>query len=187
MKKILIILTLNIACLPLVQAQGENNAGASAAQSAVVALHNGIDISYMTTGSSTGNNARMDFRNSADYANGVTSPEQQLRVRSNKNFKVAVRCDGNTFSYQGNSNNAPAQMPDDALWLMVTDNKTGGSVSAPFSTNNYASLSATNKDLLVNGNNGGNQTFKVKYKCTPGFNLPAGTYTMNVVFTATQE
>lgn len=187
MKKIIALILLSSAPLAAVFAQSESNKSASASHSAVLALNNSIDISFLQSGSPNGADATMDFRNPNDYSNGVTSAEQQLRVRSNKHFKVAVRCDANSFAYDGASSQHPTQMPNDALWLKVTRNRTGGSVQAPFSTNTFANLSTGNQDLLVNGQNGGNQTFAVKYKCTPGFNLPAGTYTMNVVYTATQE
>lgn len=186
MKRIIIILTLGFAGYSGL-AQDASNQGGGASQSAVLALNNGIDIGYVATNNDVGNDAVMDFSNPNDYSNGVMSAEQRLRVRSNRGFKVGVRCDGNSFSYEGNSNITPTQMPNDALWLKVTGNNTGGSVKAPFSTNNFAALSTNSKDLLVDGKNGGNQTFSVMYKCTPGFDLPAGTYTMNVVFTATQE
>ncbi len=41
--------------------------------------------------------------------------------------------------------------------------------------------------LISNGQNGGNQTFSVMYNATPGFAYPAGTYTVDVVYTATQQ
>lgn len=184
MKKTTLFITL---CLLVHTAATAQSQVGSASQTASLVLNNSIDISYMATGDGSGNDAIMQFSAPTDYSNGVTSPEQQLRVRSNKNFKVAVRCDAASFAYQGNTTNAMDNMPDNALWLKVTANNTGGAVKAPFSTSGYATLSDENQDLLVNGNYGGNQTFAVQYKCTPGFNLPAGTYTMNVVFTATQE
>lgn len=158
----------------------------SASQSVSLVINNAIDISYMATGNGSGNNAMMQFSNPNDYSNGVTSPEQGLRVRSNKTFKVAVKCEGTGFTYQGGSNTMQT-VPDDALKLRVTSNNTGGAVKAPFTTNGYTALSNESQDLLVGGEQGQNQTFAVQYKCTPGFNLPAGTYTMNVVYTATQE
>lgn len=176
-----------VSCLFLHTASTAQSGSASASQTATVILSNSIDISYMATGDRNGNSAIMQFSSPSDYSNGVTSPEQQLRVRSNKTFKVAVRCEAASFDYQGAGNMTADNMPDNALWLKVTSNNTGGSVQAPFSTSGYANLSANSQDLLVNGNQGGNQTFAVQYKCTPGYNLPAGTYTMNVVYTATQE
>lgn len=187
MKKILLYIPISFLISISVCAQDESNSSSGAGQSAALALSNGIDISYLTSGNGAGEDAVMKFNNPNDYSSGVTSPTQELRVRSNRTFKVAVRCDGSTFQYSGNANQSMNDMPNDALWLKVTANNTGGSVKAPFSTTSFASLSHSNQDLLVDGRNGGNQTFSVMYKCTPGFNLPAGTYSMNVVYTATQE
>lgn len=185
MKKLLLLIPSTIILAAAAFAQDGESSGAS--QSAVLQLNNGIDISYMATGDGSGEEAIMNFANPNDYSNGVMSAEQQLKVRSNKTFKVAVRCDESTFAYSGSSNNAPQSMPNDALWLKVTDNNTGGNVQAPFSSNSFASITTNSQDLLVDGHRGGNQTFAVMYKCTPGFNLPAGTYSMNVVYTATQQ
>jgi len=187
MKKILMYISLSLLINVSVSAQDESNSSSGAGQSAALALSNGIDISYLTSGNGSGDDAVMQFKNPNDYSNGVMSANQELRVRSNRTFKVAVRCDGSTFQYSGNDNQSLNDMPNDALWLKVTANNTGGSVKAPFSTTSFATLSHANQDLLVDGRNGGNQTFSVKYKCTPGFNLPAGTYSMNVVYTATQQ
>lgn len=185
MKKLLLLIPSIMIFTTAAIAQGGDNAGAS--QAAVLKLNNGIDIAYTTTGSGTGEDAVMNFTGPNDYSNGVMSAEQQMRVRSNNTFKVAVRCDGSSFAYNGASDNVPQHMPNDMLWMKVTGNNTGGDVRAPFSTSNFASITTNSQDLLVGGNRGGNQTFSVMYKCTPGFNLPAGTYSMNVVFTATQQ
>ena len=169
-------------------AQNQTNQVEAASQTAVLALTNGIDISYVATSSNTGNSANMSFNNVSDYANGVMSTMQEMRVRSNKSFKVAVRCDEQTFAYQGNASNITmSDLPSDALWMKVAQNNTGGSLAGAFTNNSFAALTSTNQDILINGIRGGNQTFKVQYKCTPGFVLPAGTYSLDVVFTATQE
>jgi hypothetical protein len=72
------------------------------------------------------------------------------------------------------------------LDLRVPANATGGAIASPFSATNYADLGATAQNLLTNCNNGGNQTFSIQYNATPGFAYPAGTYTVDVVYTATQ-
>ncbi|MCB0700871.1 MAG: hypothetical protein KDC11_13515, partial [Chitinophagaceae bacterium] len=64
---------------------------------------------------------------------------------------------------------------------------TGGSIANPFSNSAYATLSSSDQDLITTADRGGNQTFSVKYKATPGFAYPAGTYSVDVVYTATQE
>ncbi len=184
-----ITLTLAFAMISILGfAQNEGDENEAASQTAVLALTNGIDISYVNTSGNTGNSANMTFNNVSDYANGVMSSMQEMRVRSNNSFKVAVRCDDQTFAYQGNANNmSSSDMPNNALWMKVAQNNTGGSLTGAFSNNSFASLTSSNQDILINGIRGGNRTFKVQYKCTPGFVLPAGTYSLDVVFTATQE
>lgn len=169
------------------KAQDAAQGSSSAAQTANLVLNNSISIAYVSSGTTTGSGATMQFNNANDYASGVMSTEQELVVMSNEKFTVAVRCDESSFSYQGSSNITMNDMPSNALWLKVTDNNTGGTIKAPFSTNNFASLTAASQDLLINANRGGNQKFAVMYKCTPGFSLPAGVYSMDVVYTATQQ
>jgi hypothetical protein len=41
--------------------------------------------------------------------------------------------------------------------------------------------------MINNGLAGGSRTFNVNYRAIPGFEYPAGAYTMDVVFTATQQ
>lgn len=71
------------------------------------------------------------------------------------------------------------------LFLKVTNNNTGGSVSSSFN-NKFRTLSSSNQTLVNNATPGGNNTFNVQYKANPGYNFPAGTYSVNVVYTATQ-
>ena len=73
------------------------------------------------------------------------------------------------------------------LGIMVSANGTGGSIGGSFSGSAYNTLTSANQDLITNGSRGGNQTFSVKYKATPGFAYPAGTYSVDVVYTATQD
>lgn len=187
MKKAILLITLNILAVSAAMAIDEGSKSAGAAQTAQLALSDGIDISYISSGSANGGDAIMNFANSADCKNGVESATQQLRVRSNKTFKVAVRYEESSFVYEGSSNQKPAQMPSDMLWMKVNSNNTGGNLQAPFSSSSYAAVTTADKVMLTDGQRGGNQTFSVQYKCVPGFNLPAGTYNMDVVFTATQE
>ncbi len=186
MKKIITIATFGLLALNA-QAQNQANQSSAASQTTNLALSNAIEITFMGNNSAKGNNVTMEFNSPNDFANGVTSAEQQLKVKSNMDFKVSVMYDMATFMYQGTGNLSQAQVPSDALKLQVTENKTGGSVKAPFSMNEFAPIYGFNQDLLINGDRGGNNTFAVKYKCTPGFYMPAGTYTIDVVYTATQQ
>ena len=168
-------------------AQNQANQTSSASQTVNLSLSNAIEITFTGNSSATGADVTIPFATVNDYANGVESNAQELKVRSNKNFSVAVKTNAANFSYTGNTNPAPTMPVSGVLGLKVTANGTGGSIAAPFSATNYSTLSSSNQDLISGGSRGGNQTFSIKYKATPGFAYPAGTYAVDVVYTATQE
>ncbi|MEZ5017130.1 MAG: hypothetical protein R2800_08745 [Flavipsychrobacter sp.] len=166
-----------------------SNSGTStgASQSTHVSLSNAIEITFTNTGNATGSDVTIPFSTVNDYANGVETSTQNLRVRSNKDFTVAVKTNATNFSYSGSTSPAPVMPVSGVLGVMVTSNNTGGSIGANFSSSAYNTLTSANQDLITDGSRGGNQTFSVKYKATPGFAYPAGTYTVDVVYTATQQ
>lgn len=127
----------------------------------------------------------MAFNTVSDYTNGVTSPAQQLKVSSNTNFNVVVKYDINSFSYQGSGVPNFNNIPLNAFQAKVTSNATGGNIAAPFS--GFAPLYGSDQNLINNGQYGGNQIFAVTYKCIPGLALPGGVYSINIVYTATQQ
>ena len=129
----------------------------------------------------------MAFNNVNNYANGVESSTQELRIRSNKDFSVAVKSNATNFSYSGPSSPAPTMPVNNVLGVLIASNNTGGSIASGFSNSAYNSISSSNKTLINNGSRGGNRSFSVKYKTTPGFAYPAGTYSVDVVYTATQN
>jgi len=161
------------------------NAMGTAQQTIQLSLTTALDISFTNSNSANGSMVSMSFNDANDYANGVESGEQELRVRSNKNFKVGAKIDLSNFTYVGPGNVNPSQSPSNAVQLKVTSNNTGGSIVAGFV--GYGSLNTTDKDIILNGVNGNDQKFKVKYKCNPGWAMPAGTYTFAIVYTATQQ
>lgn len=159
----------------------------SAGQATYLALSNAIEMTFTGSGGGIGSDVTLAFSTVNDYANGIESGEQELKIRSNKNFSVAVKSNATNFTYNGNTTPAPTMPVSGVLAMKVTSNSTGGSVSSPFSTSSYSTLSSSNQGLISAGSRGGNQTFGVKYKATPGFAYPAGTYTVDVVYTATQQ
>ena len=163
------------------------NASGVAQQSVQLGLSNALDISFVNSGSAQGNTVTMAFNDASDYANGVESSAQELKIRSNKNFKVSVKIDLDNFSYVGNGNLYTAVIPSDAFQLKMTANTTSGTISSPFSTSSYATLTDNDQNLIVNAVNGNDRRFSFKYKCNPGWGMPAGTYTFDVVYTATQQ
>lgn len=158
------------------------NQSASASQSANLQLSNAISITFVSSNNNTGNDVNLEFNTVSDYANGVESSEQELLVQSNKNFNVSMKTDALYFSYSGSTTPAPQARISNILQMKVTENKTGGSLSY----NSYASIPNGSATIINWGHPGGNRTFKIKYFADPGFNLPAGTYTANVIYTATQ-
>lgn len=184
MKKLFYLLLLTAVALPGL-AQEETNGQQQAAQKSILTMSNAIDITFGTTGNAVGNEVSLVFSNINDYANGIESDMYEIKVRSNKKFRVQAKTSSSKFTYSGNTTPAPQMNVSNTLFLKVSDNKTGGSVGSSFN-NKYRTMSSSSQTLISNGLPGGDKTFNVKYKATPGFNYPAGTYTVNVVYTATQ-
>jgi hypothetical protein len=183
MKKIAIIAATFVSFATAANAQ----VNSTAQQQVNLNLSNAIEITFTGSGTATGSPVTMAFTTVADYASGVESAAQQLKVRSNKNFTVAVKANSANFSYTGSTTPAPTMPVASVLGIMVPTNGTGGSIATPFSASAYSAITATNQNLITAGTNGGNKTFEVKYKADPQFNYPAGTYTVDVVYTATQD
>ncbi len=187
MKKIIIIAAAFIGFTTAANAQNTQNASANASQTVQLQLSNALEISFTSNNNATGSTVSLPFSAVAHYANGVESTEQELKVRSNKNFTVTVKTNNANFTFSNGGSVSSSNMPVSVLGLALTDNSTGGQVGQGFSASTYKSLSNSAQSLITNANNGGNQTFAVKYKATPGFAYPAGTYTTDVVYTATQQ
>jgi hypothetical protein len=166
-----------LAAFTLANAQAPVTVSASTTQQASLGLANVIDIAFV----SGGGPASMPFNNPDDYQNGVTSGTSTLKVRSNKPFRIDVKTGTGFFNKEG----VATTMSTSILGVEVTANNTGGSVVNGNGT--YSPLSAANMQLISNGVNGGNQNFTVQYKATPGFTFPGGSYTADVIYTATQQ
>ncbi len=158
-----------------------------ASQSTHLALSNAIEITFTGTGGATGTDVTIPFSTVNDYANGVETATQELKIRSNKNFTVEVKTNSANFSYTGSTSPSPTMPVNGVLGIMVSANSTGGSIGSNFSSSAYNTLKNSDQDLITSATRGGNQKFSVKYKATPGFAYPAGTYTVDVVYTATQD
>jgi hypothetical protein len=160
-------------------------ATASASQSTALSLSNAIAITFTASGTNAGTTISLPFATVSDYTNGVASAVQQLKVQSNKLFNVTINTSTANFTYAGATTPAPVMPVSGVLAAQITANATGGTVATSFN-NTYASLSSSAQALISGCLNGGNQTFSIQYKTTPGFAYPAGTYTASVVYTATQ-
>lgn len=187
MKKIIAIAAIATMGFSANAATPENE-NAAAKQTSKLVLSNAIEITFMNTESEVGSDVSMSFNTVNDYANGVESKPNMLLVRSNKDFNVTVKTNDKMFTYDGKEMKEKPEMPvEKVLNLMVSENNTGGEVAGPFSEKEFASLSAEEQKLIVGGSRGGKQTFAVQYKATPGFEYPGGTYSVDVVYTATQQ
>ena len=182
MKKIIIAAAAFVSFSIAAKAQ-VNSAGQ---QTVNLALTDAIELTFTGSGTATGASVTLPFTTVNDYANGVTSAAQQLKVRSNKNFTVAVKSNAANFTYTGSTTPVPTMPVSGVLGIMVSANGTGGTIASPFTASTYSTLTATNQSLITNGTRGGNQTFSVQYQGTPGFAYPAGNYAVDVVYTATQ-
>jgi antitoxin component of RelBE/YafQ-DinJ toxin-antitoxin module len=185
MKKVLILIAIAIVSFSI--AANAQNASANANQNVSLTLSNAIAITFTGSGTNTGAAVTLPFSTVSDYANGVTSAAQQLRVQSNLPFSVTVKSNAANFSYTGSYTTGTTMPVSGVLKLMVSANATGGTIASPFSSVSYATLSSADQNLINNGTYGANQLFSVQYQATPGFTYPAGTYTTQVVYTATQQ
>ncbi len=173
MKKYVIIAALLLAFNFAANAQ----ATSTATQTVNLNLANAIEITFTGSGTATGATVNMNFNTVNDFANGVTSAEQEMKVRSNKNFTVCVSANSSNFTYTGSASPAPVMPVVGIFDLFVSSNSTGGSANTP---------TLSNLTVINNGLKGASQKFGVKYRATPGFSYPAGTYSLEVIYTATQ-
>ena len=160
-------------------------AQSNSTQTVNLTLTDVIDIIFTGTGSTTGSTLTLPFTTPDNYTNGVESTEQTLRVRSNKNFTVTAKTNASNFTYTGSVTPSPTMPVSGILLLKVSTNSTGGSIAGTFS--GYTTLTSSNQNIITNGTRGNDQNFAIKYKGTPGFSYPAGTYSVNVIYTATQQ
>ncbi len=151
-------------CLRLSAQQASNS---SASHTVSLTLNNTIDISFISGGSGI----NMAFNNANDYQNGVIANNAaNIRVRSNKNFNISVKSASAYFS-----SSTATQMPvQNVLWVKEINQSS------------FVNMSNTDQGILSNQSRG-IKDFGVTYKATPGFNYDGGTYTVTVIYTATQQ
>ena len=143
-----------------------NAQSATANQTVTLTLQNSIDIAFTAA---TGTN--FTFANTTDYQNGLSNLNaSSLQVKSNRPWAVTVGSASANFS--GPSAPSPA-MPSSVLGVRLN----GGS--------SYGALSTTSQALTSGAR--GMSSFSVDYNANPGFSYDAGTYTLSVVYTATQQ
>jgi hypothetical protein len=158
---------LSALCLILIAtAASAQTTTANASQSVTLTLQNQIDIAIVA-GSATG--TAFTFNSPAEYASGLSNLNaSQFQVRSNKAWAVTVAAATANFS-----GSATTTMPAGKLGVRLA------------SGSSFSQLSTTAASLTSGAR--GTSTFTVDYNANPGFNYDAGTYTMSVVYTATQQ
>lgn len=135
-------------------------------QTVSLTLKNAISLNIT---SATGTTLTFDV--SDDYLNGIAnSNASTFQVKSNRPWAVTVKAAAANFSGPAGPS---ATMPASVLGVRLN----GGSTYTPLSTNAASFTSGAR----------GDNNFSVDYKATPGFAYDAGTYTLSVVYTATQQ
>jgi hypothetical protein len=162
MKKITLIAVALFAGFFTVNAQTSS----TASQVVTLTLKNSIDIE-ITAAPGTD----FTFASTNDYKDGLTNTNaSSLRVKSNRPWAVTVA--SATANFSGPA--APStSMPSTVLGVRLN----GGST--------FNALSTAGKSLTSGLR--GVQSFNVDYNANPGFAYDAGTYTLSVVYTATQQ
>lgn len=160
MKKLFLFAALIISVSALkAQTTGTSN------QTVSLTLKNAISLN-ITAATGTA----MTFDVADDFANGIANnTASTFQVKSNRPWAVSVKAAAASFTGPA----APAAtMPSTVLGVRLT----GGST--------YTTLSTTAASFTSGSR--GDSNFSVDYKAAPGFAYDAGTYTLSVVYTATQ-
>ena len=126
-----------------VAANAQTAASASASQTTKLSLSDAVEIIFTGSGTATGSLVTLPFTSVDNYANGVESTEQQLKIRSNKNFTVAVKSNATNFTYSGTTTPAPVMPVASVLDVQVSTAGTGNTVTAPFTA--YADVTASSQ------------------------------------------
>lgn len=134
-------------------------------QTVTLVLQNKIDIQL--SGIPTGLN--FTFDEAGDYATGLFNEDaSEFRVRSNQQYNVSVAAGAAFFT------GGAGDMPCAKLAIRLAG-----------TTGSYIALS-TGGHNIVSNHIRGSDVFGVDYKADPGYDFDAGTYTLTVVYTASQ-
>ena len=161
--KTLILSALALLTISVANAQ---TTSATASQTVTLNLQNQIDIAVVT-GTATGTS--FVFDSPTEYSAGITNTNaSQFQVRSNKAWAVTVAASTTNFT---SASTTP--MPSNKLGVRLSNGSS------------FSQLSTTAANLTSGARGSGN--FTVDYNANPGFTYDAGTYTLSVVYTATQQ
>ncbi|MCD6062247.1 MAG: hypothetical protein K0R82_158 [Flavipsychrobacter sp.] len=183
MKKFAILFILSFTCGIAGYAQGVGSS-----QMLMMSLSNVIEVSFGGNGTAFDGPVSMEFNDPGDYINGIESPKQDIRVRTNKSFNVNIKAKSGMFNYNGPQYPAPEMPVDNTLSMSVTDNGSGRTIApGTGGNNNYFPISTETQNVIIGGGTKGNQNYSVKYKTKPGQSIPEGTYAVDLIYTASQE
>jgi hypothetical protein len=156
-----------------------------ARQSVKLQLADVIEITFANE-TGIGPLVQLTFAKMEDYFKGVESVPQKLKVRSTSGFTVSVRTHMNPFFTDNRQKKTMVSVPD-MLHLRVPSNETGGVVVYPFGATTYGNLTNSDTKLIQNAHNGNAQTFSVQYQATPKTSFAPGTYSVDVIYTASRN
>ena len=161
MKRIVLLIMVAF-CSVAVHAQ----ATSSTSQTVTLLLKDAISISIS---SATGTSFQFDDVNK--YQNGLTNLNAStVLIKSNRPWNATIKSATATFAGPAGS---PA-MPSTVLGIRQSGTNTG-----------FGQLSTT--PLTYGAGDRGVYSYSVDYNANPGFAYDAGTYTISVVFTVTQQ
>lgn len=147
----------------IAQAQTVGTTGVT--QSVSVVINNVFDMSLSSTATRS-----FSFDNLADYDNGIeVLNANTLNYKTNKAWKVSVKALSANFS----GGTGQTTMPSDVIKV-----RKNGSAS-------YVAVSGTDQDLTTGAR--GNSNFNIDYKATPGYGYEAGTYSVTLQYTITNQ
>ena len=162
MKKIFTLTALLFAAFTAAHAQSTS----AASQNVTLNLQNAINISVT---SATGTS--FTFNDVDKYQNGLVNLNATtVQIKSNRPWTATVKTASTNFSGPAN---APL-MPSTVLGIRQSGTSTG-----------FGALSTT--ALTYGSGERGVSSYSLDYSANPGFAYDAGTYTISVVFTATQQ
>lgn len=166
------------------------NANSGAVQKANLNLAEVVGVSMPDNGSGgpgggNGSAVEMPISSMNGLSEGIESPPLKIKLLSTTPFDISISASSNTFTYNGPSSFGTTMNVGDVLAVMITDNKTGGSVAGGF--NQYKPVTGTSKQPIITSGQPGERTFEFKYKAIPGFEYPAGTYTTDIIYTITKR
>lgn len=181
MKRIIVIALVAIFSVTA-KAQSTNSGGV---QTTTLQVSNAIQISF--TGAS--GMVEVPFTSLTDMLNGVETATHEVKISSNTPYKVTVKQSNDNMSYSGLALLGNLLQVSNIMKVRVMSNNTGGTQPLLAYLLGWQSFSANGVPvtLLSNCTAGNNKTFSVKYKVTPGISFAPGLYSVDMVYTATQQ